>query len=298
MDFEEFMWAIGEDSNILKNTVLNNMSLGNELNRSLMRKFRIYMAVGGMPQAVDKYIKTNNLIEVDRVKKEIINLYMDDIKKIDPSGRTSAMYNSIPSQLALKKNRFVTSYATGKKVNEKDKERLFDLIDSKMVLPCYNIKNPGPSLSLSVDLDYFKLYLSDIGLFVTMMFNTNKKNEIYNKLLSDKLSADLGYLYENVIAQIINSLNIPLYFHSWNKENSTHKYEIDFLVQNGAKFIPIEVKSSYINNHSSLDAFSSKYSKFIYRKILFSQKDFYHIKDLELKPIYSALFILNDLYKD
>lgn len=297
MDYEEFLWATGKSANPLRMAYQSNLSLGNALNRSAMRDFRIYMAVGGMPQAVDAYIKKNNFDAVDRIKREIIDLYMEDLKKIDPSGRMSNIFKDIPSQLAAKKKRFMISSATGKRKNLADEERLFDLIDSKIVIPCYHITKPSPSLSQTKEYDKFKLYVADIGLFTTMLFNDTEqpREDIYKKLLSDKLDADLGYLYENVVAQIIKANGRDLYFHTWRKENSTHSYEIDFLVTSKNKVVPIEVKSSSTRNHESIEKFSVKYSQYVGNRYLVSQKDVDSEGMLKLKPIYMMEFIMEDL---
>ncbi len=148
--------------------------VGNSTNRKLMQDFRIYMAVGGMPQAVDTYIRENNFEKVDKVKRDIISLYMDDLEKIDDSGRLSNIYRAIPAQLALDKKKFVVTAATSKQKTSKDDERIFELIDSKMVLPCYRVSNPSVSLSQTMEIDNFKLYISDIGLFTTMLFNDSE----------------------------------------------------------------------------------------------------------------------------
>ena len=139
------------------------------------------------------------------------------------------------------------------------------MLDSKTVIPCYNKLNPSITLSLTKDEDTFKLYLSDVGLFTTMLFDSEPKTgeNIYSKLLGDKLPADLGYLYENMVAQIMRATGRELYYHTWNKEESTHSYEVDFLIQSGKKIVPIEVKSSSRKTHESIDAFSQKYAKFI-----------------------------------
>lgn len=297
MDYDEFLWATSGNPDVISMAVNYNKPLGQEINRKMMRDFRMYMAVGGMPQVIDTYLKTNNFSKVDEAKREILKLYNDDIYKIDSSGRMSAIFNSIPSQLALKKNRFVITSATGKQKTTKDEERLFDLIDAKIVLPCYNVINPGPSLLQTKDFDTFKLYLCDIGLFTSMLFDNGNgiSNDIYSKLLSDKLPADLGYMYENVVAQMITSTNRNLYYHTWQKENSTHSYEVDFIIQSHGKVIPIEVKSSNTSTHESIDQFSNKYSKYIGRRFLFSQKDYGNDNMLELKPIYSFPFVLKEL---
>ena len=297
MDYEEFLWATGKSPEILRKLYKSNISAGNETNRTLMRDFRLYMAVGGMPQAVEAYIQNKNFNFIDNVKREIISLYFEDLKKVDSSGRLSALYKAIPSQLALKRKKFSISAATGKQKNQKDEERIFDLVESKIALPCYNVENPSRTLSLTKDLDYFKLYVSDSGLFVTLMFydSESERNEIYKKLLSDKLNADLGYLYENVAAQMINAAGKELYFHTWQKENSTHSYEIDFLLSSKNKIIPVEVKSSAVRNHESLKRFSEKYSASVEKQFLISQKDVGKNEQILLRPVYMLPFILEEL---
>lgn len=184
----------------------------------------------------------------------------------------SNIFRDVPSQLAAKKKRFVISSATGKRKTRLDEERLFDLIDSKIVLPCYNTTKPGPSLSQTKEYDTFKLYLADVGIFTTMLFNDSEqpKTDIYKKLLSDKLDADLGYLYENVIAQIIHLNGRDLYYHTWRKENSTHSYEINFLVTSKNKVVPIEVKSASVKSHESMNQFCVKYSQYVGERYLIS----------------------------
>ena len=298
MDYEEFMWAIGNDTyDVLRQLYRTNSPAGNGVNRSLMRDFRIYMAVGGMPQAVQAYVDGKNFSFIDKVKRGIIDLYIDDFKKIDDSGLIGMMYKSIPSQLATQKKRYVISKATKKRKTNKDIERLSDLVDSRTVIPCYNTRDPNVTLSQTQDNDTFKLYLSDVGLFTTMIFEASPDTgeNIYSRLLSDKLSADLGYLYENVVAQIIASTNRSLYYHTWEKQGSTHYYEVDFLLQAGAKIIPVEVKSSSNKNHESIDVFYAKFSKRIGRPLLLSQKDVSNEGQLMFKPVYMLPFVLEEL---
>ena len=296
MDYEEFCLACGYNYDNIINIYNYNKSVGQSVNRKLMRDFRIYMAVGGMPQAVEKFIETNNFLEVDKIKREIIKLYSDNFFKIDPSGRLSALYNSIPSQLA-NKNRFYITNVTKKRITKKDLELLFDLIDSKTVLPCFKVNDPSISLNGTKDIANFKLYSSDIGLFVTMLFNdkSSTNDDIYKKLLSNKLDVNLGYLYENAVAQIIKSTDRDLYYTIFNIEETTKDYEIDFLLTDKNKLVPIEVKSSDVKNHKSINEFSKKYSSKISRRILFSQNDISNDNMLELKPIYLALEIIKNL---
>ena len=169
--------------------------------------------------------------------------------------------------------------------------------ESGLVLPCYNVLNPSVSLSQTKDMNYFKLYLSDIGLFTTMLFNDSENGieDIYKKLLSDTLTADLGYLYENAVAQAIKASGRDLYYHIWKKEGSTHCFEVDFLITSKNKVIPIEVKSSAVKNHKSIDSFEIKYSKQVGERFLLSQKDVGKNGTLKLRPIYMILFLLKNL---
>ena len=298
MDYEEFMWAIENDTYpMLRELYDMGSEVGNGTNRKLMRDFRIYMAVGGMPQAVEAFVEGKNFSEIDRVKREIINLYIDDFKKIDSSGLIGKMYESIPSQLATNKKRYMISRATGKRKTKKDVERMADLIDSKTVIACYNTYNPSITLAQTKADDTFKLYLSDIGLFTTMIFKASPKTDenIYSKLLGDKLSADLGYLYENAVAQMITATGRSAYYHTWEKENSTHYYEVDFLLQDKDKLLPLEVKSSATKKHESIDVFCKKYSQYVSQAILLSQKDVGKDNNLNLKPIYMLPFIMEEL---
>lgn len=276
MDYEEFMWAIGNNTyNLIRDLFNQNKPLGQELNRKLMRDFRLYMAVGGMPQAVLAYAEGKNFTEIDNVKRSIIELYEDDFKKIDSSGRIFAIYKSIPAQLSRGVKRFSIATAKGSRKTQKDDELLFDLLDSKTTLVSYNTTDPKVSLSLTKDFQSYKLYLADTGLFVTLLFNDQSEaaDTIYKKLLSDKLPANLGYLYENAVAQAIKASGRELYYHTWEKKDSTHYYEVDFLLSKGTKQNVIEVKSSGTGKHESISEFKKKYSKTVSETFILSQKD-------------------------
>jgi len=298
MDYEEFMLATGNETyDVMKEMCQRRKPLGQAMNRTLMRRFRIYMAVGGMPQAVEAYLTYNNFQDVDRVKREIINLYEDDFRKLDPSGKIGMIYRSVPAQLARGTKRFaLTSVIGGSRSTEANSRRLFNILDSMTVTAAYNVTSPDVSLDQTKDLDTYKLYTADTGLFVTLLFLDRpiSENDLYAKLLSDKLPANLGYLYENAVGQIITAAGRELYYHTWDKKGSTHQYEIDFLVSKKDKVIPIEVKSSGVGKHESLLAFGKKYSRYTGRPLLVSQKDIsteavYDNLPVYLLPAYMSL---------
>lgn len=294
MDYEEFCDAIGNNYELLHQIYNTNKAVGQATNRKLMRDLRTYMAVGGMPQAVESYIAGENFSQIDMVKRQIISLYEEDFKKIDPSGRISALYHSIPAQLAKDSRKYRITTAIGKKNNTKAEELLYKLIDSKTILPCYNSTDPGTSLSDTKDFDSYKLYLSDTGLFVTLMFIDRPviENDIYAKLLSDKLPTNLGFLYENLAAQMITATGRELYYHTWEKSNSTHYYEVDFLISEGSKMNAFEIKSSGTGKHESIKHFYKKYSKHVRNIYLLSQKDVNKEENLLYKPFYFMPFLL------
>ena len=293
MDYEEFCWATNQNFDMLKKIYDMNKSIGQEVNRKLMRDIRVYMAVGGMPQAVEAYTAGQNFSMIDQIKRQIIVLYEDDFKKIDPSGRLSSIYHSIPAQLSKEAKRYSLSKTLGRRKNEKDDSLIYDLIDSKTVIASYNSTDPCVSLSLTKDLSSYKLYIADTGLFVTLMFidRPATENEIYAKLLADKLPANLGYLYENLVAQMITSTGRELYYHTWEKKGSTHYYEIDFLISNGSKVSAIEVKSAGAGKHESLLEFRKKYSKNIKNSYIVSQKDIDKKEELKFMPVYLTPFL-------
>lgn len=293
MDYEEFCWATNQNFDMLKKIYDMNKSIGQEVNRKLMRDIRVYMAVGGMPQAVEAYTAGQNFSMIDQIKRQIIVLYEDDFKKIDPSGRLSSIYHSIPAQLSKEAKRYSLSKTLGRRKNEKDDSLIYDLIDSKTVIASYNSTDPRISLSLTKDLSSYKLYIADTGLFVTLMFidRPATENEIYAKLLADKLPANLGYLYENLVAQMITSTGRELYYHTWEKKGSTHYYEIDFLISNGSKVSAIEVKSAGAGKHESLLEFRKKYSKNIKNSYIVSQKDIDKKEELKFMPVYLTPFL-------
>lgn len=290
MDYEEFRWAMGDTVSIpmLRTAFDNRMSLGDDVVRKMMGDFRLYMLVGGMPQAVNTYLNTNNLSLVDGVKREIIELYADDFRKIDPTGKATSMFYSIPAQLNKNASRYkVASIIADGKVNRLA-EIIQDMEDSKAVLISHHANDPNIGLSLHQDIGRFKMFLNDTGLFITLAFGDkdHTENVIYQKLLANKLSADLGYVFENMVAQMLRTTGYELFYHTWPTESGKHNYEVDFLISRGSKICPIEVKSSGYKTHASLDAFCKKFSSRISNRYLIYTKDLRKDAETLLVPIF------------
>ena len=295
MDYEEFLWALNDETTIplIHKLFDSQKPFGEEINRKLMRDFRLYMLVGGMPQAVDEYIKTNNFRKVDDVKRDILNLYEDDFKKIDATGKISMLFDAIPAQLNKNASRYQVSSVLTNNRADNTLELIAELKDSKTVLVSYHANDPSVGMSTNKDLTRFKLFLCDTGLFTTLMFKDKDftENIIYEKLLNDKLGTNLGYLYENVVAQLLTCNGNELFYYTFFNESSRHNYEIDFLIAKKNKVCPIEVKSSGYKTHKSLDEFSIKFSNRILQKYLVYTKDFSKDKDILCLPAYMISFL-------
>ena len=251
------------------------------------------MLVGGMPQSVETYIETNDLRKVDEIKRDILTLYEDDFRKIDPTGKISALFDAIPAQLMGNAARYqVSSVLSGSRAGD-ILEQIAELKDSGTVLVAYHANDPGAGMAQNKDLERFKLFTADIGLFVTLAFKDRSftENAIYSRLLNDTLQANLGYLYENVIAQTLATNGHELYYHTFLNAKTRHNYEIDFLITEKNKICPIEVKSSGYKSHASIDAFSQKFSSKIIRKIMLYTKDYMRDGDMEYIPVYMAQFL-------
>ena len=291
MDFEEFKWALGDTGTIplLKKTFEERRPLGDQLNRKLMRYFRLYMLVGGMPQAVSSYIETNNLQAVDAV----ISLYEEDFHNISPSGTLSLLFDAIPAQLSKKASRYQVSSVLANRQASDVLEEISELQESKTTLVAYHVDDPNVGMSSSIDLEKFKLYLADTGLFVTLIFKDRNftDNTVYQALLSDKLPANLGSVYKNVVAQELAAQGHGLFYHTWPKVGANRNYEIDFVISDGKKISPVEVKSSGYKTHASLDAFGEKYASRIGRRFLAYTKDLRQDGDVTCMPTYMARFL-------
>ena len=295
MDFEEFKWALGDTVTIklLRESFEKYQPLGDDLNRRMMRDFRLYMLVGGMPKAVSTYIETNNMRLVDEEKRDILRLYEYDFMKIDSTGKAAMLFKSIPSQFEKNASRYQVSSVLENQRNSTVLELISEMESSKTVLVSYKSDDPNAGLTRTKDLENFKLFVCDTGLFTTMLFMDKDftENIIYEKLLSDKLSVNLGYLYENVVAQILKANGNSLFYYTFLDEKSRHNFEIDFLLARNNKVCPIEIKSSGYKTHASLDAFSEKYSSRILNKYLVYTKDLGKDKDVFSIPVYMTMFL-------
>lgn len=295
MDYEEFRWALGDTATIrlLQGCFHGRTSMGDATNRKLMRDFRLYMLVGGMPQAVAAYLETNNLEKVDSVKRSIITLYEDDFNKIDPTGNASKMFRQIPAQLTNNANRYLAWSATDGTRNSVLAEIISEIKESMVVNMAYHANDPSAGMALHQDPNKYKMFTGDTGLFVTLAFWDRKftDNTIYHKLLSDKLSTDLGYVYENVVAQMLKAAGHELYYYTFPTESGKHNYEVDFLIADGDKVSPVEVKSSGYKAHTSLDAFCMKFSSRIRNKYLVYTKDLRKDGDALYLPVYMTMFL-------
>ena len=295
MDFEEFLWAIGDEVSIETIRILleKKRPAGNAIHRNLMRIFRLYMLIGGMPQAVETYLEKNNLQAVDEIKREIVDLYEEDFTKIDASGLAGDIYDAIPANLSSNASRYILSNAREGIRSERVLDLLPDILSSYTVNIAYHANNPAVGMALEKDVGRYKLFTSDVGLFVTLAFRDKNyvENIIYNKLLSDKLEANLGYVYENAVAQILVAKGNNLFYYTMGNNSSNHLYEIDFLISTGNKICPIEVKSGNYRCHKSLDQFCDKFRSRIGNKYLVHTKDYKWENGINYIPVYMLPFL-------
>ena len=295
MDFEEFRWAQGDEATVplLSQVFQSRTSLGDQTVRKIMRDFRLYMLVGGMPQAVAAYLQENNLQAVDRVKRGILSLYEEDFYRIDQTGALSRLFDAIPAQLAKKSSRYHVSSVLANRQASDILEHIAELSESKTTLVAYHASDPNVGMSATIDLEKFKLYLADTGLFVTLMFKDADftENVVYDALLADKLPVNLGAVYENIVAQELVSGGDALFYHTWPKEGANRNFEIDFVITRGKKICPIEVKSSSYKTHASLDAFLAKYPSRIGTPYLAYTRDLRKDHDILCIPTFMVQFV-------
>ena len=295
LDFEEFLWAIGDDvtADTIRLLYKNKQAAGDAMHRNIMRLFRLYMLVGGMPQAIETYLEQNNLQAVDDTKREIISLYEEDFTKIDASGLAGDIYDGIPASLSSNASRYILATAREGTRSQQVRELIPDMLSSYTVNIAYHSSDPAVGMSLTKDAGRHKLFASDVGLFVTLSFKDKSftENLIYNKLLSDKLEKNLGYIYENAVAQMLTARGNNLFYYTMESDTSHHLYEIDFLISSGDKICPIEVKSGKYRGHKSLDGFCKKFSSRIGDKYVVHTKDYKWENGIHYIPVYMVPFL-------
>lgn len=301
MDFEEYLWAIGDDATyeVIKNAFINKKPLGDALHKTIMKKFRIYMAVGGMPQAISEYVYGKSYQEIDKVKRMILTLYEDDLTTYDDDNneKASIVFKTIPEQLENKNSHFKFSLVE-KNARYRNYINAVKFVEDSMIgNVCVNVTEPEVALELFADKSNFKLYLGDTGLLVSQIMKNASSTEenIYVSLINDKLGINQGMVIENMVAQMLRANGYNLYFHEYlykpKDKLIEQKYEIDFLIVKDRKICPIEVKSSNYNSHKSFDYLKHKYNIKTSDRYIIYTKDLKVDDDIIYLPIYMTMFL-------
>lgn len=297
MDFEEFLWAMEDE--LMWQTIEQHYASGKpmgEFHREAMRYFREYMIVGGMPQAVLAYIESRDFQKVDAVKRRILKLYRDDIKKYAAKleMRVTAIYNEIPGQLQKHEKKFVLSSLNDNARMRTYEEAFLWLEDAKVINTCYNTTEPSIGLKLNEERTSVKCYMGDTGLLISHAFDARGivSQEIYQKLKFGKLEVNEGMLVENIVAQMLRASGHKLFFFSNNsRDDSESRMEIDFLIQKGMvtsrhNIIPLEVKSGKNYTLSSLNKCIKKYAEQITQPTVLHSGDVEHKDGICYLPLY------------
>ena len=295
LDFEEFLWALGDEVTypLIREHFEKRTSLGQALHRNIMKTFRQYMLIGGMPQVVEKFAETHDFEAADRIKKRILKLYRDDISKFAEGyeSRVYAIFDHIPGQLSKKEKKYKLS-SISKSARMRMYEDAFVWLDEAMVVnPCLNATDPTVGLKLSEEYTTQKLYMADTGLLVTLAFqdDTYMDNQLYRDILLDKINVNEGMLTENIVAQMIKAAGHELFFYSRSdKNNRANNMEIDFLIKRGRKISPVEVKSSSYKTHSSLNKFMDKFDTRLGDRFILYGKDYMEKDGVIHYPLYMA----------
>lgn len=295
LDFEEFLWAMGDEATypLIKRCFETKTPLGAALHRKIMNDFRQYILVGGMPQSVLAYIDGKNFEASDVAKRRILKLYRDDVAKFAEGyeDKVYAVFDGIPGQLSKKEKKYKLS-ALGKQARFRTYESSFIWLNEAMVVnTCFNATDPHVGLALSADNSTQKCYMADTGLLVTHTFRDTKftDNELYRAILYDRLNINEGMIMENIVAQMLRKHRERLYFYSRSDSQKRENHiEIDFLITEGKKISPIEVKSGNYRSHSSLDKFRKHFSSVIGNSYILYTKDVMIKDGIIHLPIYMA----------
>lgn len=303
MDFEEFLWAMGNDTlmPIIEDCFENKKPMGQSLHRKAMDYFRQYMIVGGMPQAVKLYAETKSFEEVDAVKRDILTLYRNDIMKHSDGKEleVEAIFDEIPAQLSKHEKRFKISDVKKGARSRDFKRPLYWLNDAMIINSCYNSTEPNIGLKMNMERKTLKCYMADTGLLISHAFDENGlvAEEIYKKLLFDKLSVNQGMIMENIVAQMLTASGHKLYFFSKSsRKNAQDRMEIDFLISkskitNKHNISPIEVKSGERYTLSSIRKFINKYHDQVNIPYVLHTKDYKEENGIVYLPIYMTMFL-------
>ena len=302
MDFDEFLWALGEKplSTLIADSFKKRRPLPDSLHRKAMRLFREYMLVGGMPQAVSKYVETHDFSKVDNVKRNILRLYRQDISKHGGSDRIriTRIFDNLVGQLSKKEKKFnITSL--GKEAKTRDYEdAFFWLSDAFITNDCFNSTDPSVGLSISEDHSTVKCYAADTGLLTTLALADSEQtgSNLYRDILLERIEINEGMLAENVVAQLLRANGHRLFFYSRSdRDDPSNRMEIDFLIvepyENAAmkyRVSPIEVKSSKRYRTVSLDKFKAKFDKKVGTRYVLHPKPLVVENDVVKLPIYMA----------
>jgi predicted AAA+ superfamily ATPase len=297
MDFEEFLWAMGNEVMMpyIRGRFEKRQPMG-EFHREALHYFRQYLIVGGMPQAVAEYAASRDFTKVDAVKRQILRLYRNDIKKYagGATARVSAIYDAIPGQLQKKEKKFMLSALKDEARMREYDSAFFWLEDSKMVNISYNTTAPNIGLQLNEDRTTLKCYYCDTGLLISLAFSARGivTNEIYQKLMFDKLEIDEGMLVENIVAQMLKAAGHELFFYSnYDKEEAKNRMQVDFLVQKEVvtsrhNISPIEVKSGTGYTLTSIQKCIKKFGQYLSTPYVLHTKDVEQKDGLVYLPLY------------
>lgn len=301
MDFEEYLWALGDEITYpaIKNAFIKRKPLGDAVHRKVMKTFRTYMAVGGMPQAVDAYVNGKTFAQIDFVKRNILSLYEEDLSKYDVENRekASVIYKTIPEQLENKNSHFKFSLVDRNARYKNYVDAVSFISESMIGNECINVTKPEVALELFSDRSNFKLYMGDTGLLVTqIMKNRDETDEdLYKALIIDNLGINQGMILENMVAQMLRASGHELYFHEYlykpEENEKEKKYEIDFMTVKKKKVCPIEVKSSNYKSHKSFDYMIKKYQLKVEDRYIIYTKDLKYEEGIMYIPAYMTMFI-------
>ena len=298
MDFEEFLWAMGNETlmNFIKECYKNKKALGQALHRKAMDYFKEYLIVGGMPQAVDEYRTSRDFERTDKIKRNILNLYREDIRKHSDelNLKVEQIFDMIPSQLQKHEKKFNISLLDENARYRNYEGAFYWLSDASLINIAYNTTEPNIGIGRRRGNNSLKCYMFDTGLLLSMTFNEKNivNEEIYKKILFNKLSFNEGLIIENVVSQMLVSNKRKLYFFSRSdREDSNETMEIDFLISSDKitskhNIIPIEVKSGNRYTYSSLNKLLEKYSEYLSTPIIIHTKDLKEENGILYLPIY------------